>query len=190
MIAADTKPGFCFSCRVERVFARARADWECTHCGSSRALTVSVMESFKGGDSGRFWASVKQTPFCWPWIRPCTNKLGPRFELHGKSVKIARCAYFFSRGVWPVGGAFRTCHNGFCCRPDHIVDRSQADVSRTLMRLGRLKMVRPKQTRCKRGHAFTAENISIQGKQRYCRLCRNLVNRKRYRRQKREQATA
>ena len=177
-----TKPGFCFGCRIERVFTRGQLDsWACNVCGAQRALTVDVTESNKGGDAGRFWASVKVTPFCWPWMRPCTNKGGPRFAIRGRDIKVARVAYFFAHGTWPVGGAFRTCSNAYCCRPDHIVDRSQSNISRTLIKSGRLKLRSKPMTRCKRGHAFTGDNISTHGAQRFCRLCRNLTHRRRYR---------
>jgi hypothetical protein len=180
----QTRSAFCFHCRQRKIFRHVRSDsYGCPDCGNQRSITIEGAEACLDGDAGRFWSSVKITPFCWPWMRISKRRAGPVFQIGRSSFKVARAAYFFSRGVWPIGGAFRRCGNSLCVKPAHLIDLGQADISRTLIKSGRLSSLRkPKMSRCKRGHKFAGDNISIQsGSKRFCRTCRNLVNRRRYR---------
>lgn len=136
----------------------------------------------RGPEAERFWSNVDKTPTCWLWKRPCRSPKGPRYAYMGRDVKIGRLAFFFTRGHWPAGGAVRTCANHrLCVKPGHILDIPQKNVTEFLKVRGRHRVGRrPLLTACKRGHDMTGENAVRNGFQRYCRLCRNLVNRTRW----------
>ena len=177
-----TKPGFCFGCRAKRVFTRGQLDsWACGTCGAQRALTVTADEANKGGVEQRFWGNVKVTPFCWPWVTPVKAGNEPHFHMDGIGNLAARCAFFFSRGAWPDGVAFRTCSNALCMKPDHIIDIPVADISKTLSRMGRLDNIKQKPRQlCRRGHRLVGHNAGVHKSGRYCRKCKNAGRLARY----------
>lgn len=174
-----TRSRFCLRCRCQRVFEHVKGiDWRCRDCAAIRALTIDpVVESQRGGVWARFWSKVRVTPFCWNWLPSWTGR-GPRFQIQGRDVKIARVAFYLYRGVWPKHYAVRTCGNILCVKPDHIVDLHKSQVMKLMARLGKTRTIkRRRSTRCKRGHKREGQNL-LPG--RSCRACWNFTRRRAY----------
>lgn len=183
-----TRTGFCRTCRQERIMAHViSTDWACSTCGGKRSITIEpASESHRGGVWDRFWANVKITDFCWNWMPPTRSAQGPRFMFQGGSMKIARVAYFLYRGTWPEGGAVRTCGNKLCVKPDHISPMKQGEVPKFLAKTGRSRAPQGVRTAaCKRRHAQTGTNLYLWRDRRGCRICRNHMNRRRWRKNQR-----
>lgn len=141
------------------------------------------LDPVEAADARRFWSNVIEGEKCWTWNRPVMTRLGPRFPYKGNDIKIARMAFFFSQGFWPFGGAVRTCGNGQCCRPKHIVDLPQKDVPGFLVDMGRHRSGRrPRISVCKRGHPMEGDNLIISNNGRACRNCFNMNRRLQYKR--------
>lgn len=176
------KVASCLVCHERKIFIQIVGDaYKCSECGSQRSLSLDAVDANLDGREGKFWAAVKKTPFCWPWILPCNSPKGPKFRFRGADVKVGRMAFFFTHGSWPRGGAFRVCANQFCCRPSHIVDMEQKLINRYLKKSGRHRNgVRPLLKKCKRGHEMSGENLGVTEIQRFCRTCHNWRRRKYY----------
>lgn len=131
----------------------------------------------------KFWSRVTVTKSCWLWARPCKNRLGPRFAYEGRDIKVGRMAFFFEHGFWPSGGAVRSCGNPLCCKPAHILDIPQKDMSEFLKAHGRHNAgVKPLKMSCKNGHPFDEKNTGQSKTQRFCRVCSREANRRCYNR--------
>jgi hypothetical protein len=180
-----TRLGYCLRCASERVFSHVMMDdYACMVCATKRTLTINqVTETNKGGQFGRFWANVKVTPYCWPWVTPYDMRYSsPKFQMNKIGNNAGRVAYYFSRGIWPKAAVVRSCFNKLCMRPDHLVTMDVSDISKYLSRMGRLKGIKhkPKRLCRKRGHAMVGDNVGWQNGGRLCKKCRNMNRARRY----------
>ena len=180
MLARPTviRKASCVRCGRDKVFIPVLHDWfKCADCGQGRSIDV---QPYKGRLSvwDRFWRSVKVTPFCWSWMRTTRSRGGLKFQIDNRSIKVARVAYFLLRGTWPDGVAFRSCGNGACVKPDHIIDIPQSKVMGHMSRLGKVSNIRQKiRKECKRGHRMIGYNIYTHSRGRNCRKCMNANHR-------------
>lgn len=175
-----TRAAFCLNCRARRMFTHlANEAYRCAQCGAQRSITIDASDRVMDGSEGRFWANVKVTPFCWPWVPKCSER-GPVFKFDGHLHKAARVAFYLHHGRWPDGVAFRTCGNILCCRPHHIKDVPSDKLCTERSKRGMLRHIRwPRRKVCRRGHRLVGWNVGVTGKNRFCRTCDNEGRRKR-----------
>ena len=117
----------------------------------------------------RFWEKVDRTggtEACWIWIAG-QNKYGTgTFRLYGKSVPARRLAYEWVCGPIPEGLEIRAGQDckPACVNPAHLVALPKIESSR---RNGKHQL-----SHCRKGHAFTEENIDWSDGSRNCATCR------------------
>jgi len=68
----------------------------------------------------RFWAKVKVTAGCWPWMAYRNSDGYGMFNLCGEPLYAHRVAWLLSVGPIPIGmEILHECDNRPCVRPDH-----------------------------------------------------------------------
>lgn len=131
----------------------------------------------------RFWRFV--TPLdgisCWIWKGALQNGYGAFQDDAGRQVGAHRFSYELHAGhVLPRRGLVvaHACDTRACVNPAHLVPTTQQANIRDMIRKGRRIDYRAQQTRCLRGHEYTAGNTVLYRGKRSCRECRNLRRRK------------
>ncbi len=143
---------------------------------------TSVLSS---ADEARFWSKVDQSAGlfgCWPWMASRHPRgyghfwIGPK--VGGQQQAAHRVAYELRSGPVPAGLVLdHVCRYPPCVNPAHLEAVSQQ--VNTLRGVGPTATNAIK-THCKRGHAFTADNLTPQKVRlgwRECRTCRNARHR-------------
>lgn len=106
---------------------------------------------------------------CWNWTGRLANGYG-YFHVNGKYRKATRVLWeLMGYTVTPEQELDHLCHNPTCIRPSHLDPVSHRE---NLMRSNNFAAIHARQTHCKRGHEFTAENIYFRKDQPYGRRCR------------------
>ena len=122
----------------------------------------------------RFWKNVEPcaTGDCWLWVGTTTEKGYGRVYIDGRTSASHRIAYERLCSPVPDGLVIdHLCRVRNCVNPAHM----EPVTSRTNVLRGESSMARKaRQTHCKRGHPFSAENTyaSRGGQGRKCRTCR------------------
>ena len=129
--------------------------------------------------------AVRDGDECWLWQGPINNQGYGRFVIYQGGREFRRLAHRYMlemRGHDLVGRVvMHTCDTPRCVNPDHLRVGTQLDNMRDAITKGRLntdglalgrKAPRRRQTHCRDGHEYTAENTRITpaGK-RVCRTC-------------------
>ena len=126
-----------------------------------------------------FWSLVKKGE-CWEWAgRKTPNGYGC-FTLNGHSRVAHRLAFYWMHGKIDHRLTIdHLCRNRLCVNPAHLEQVSQRE---NVMRGRSVTSINAKKTHCKRGHPFDVlENLKHDPFGfRVCRICRNLLDRRRY----------
>lgn len=144
----------------------------------------------------RFWGKVNKDGHipahrpelgpCWEWTASRPAGYG-HFALNGRPVQAHRFAYEALIGPIPAGlDLDHLCRVRRCVNPAHLEPVTRGV---NVLRGEGLSAKQARQTHCKRGHPFDAENthVGANGK-RYCRICQHERNKQRNR--KRSERTA
>lgn len=126
----------------------------------------------------RFWDKVTKTDGCWLWSSNTGKGYGV-FDLGSENwVQAHRVAYTLLRGpLTPTLELDHLCHNRRCVNPDHLEEVTH---SVNMRRAVRSRVGPYRGTHCRRGHAFTPDNLLSNGPgRRRCRQCNKDVNRRR-----------
>ena len=126
----------------------------------------------------RFWKHVSPEPNsgCWLWTASEDGRGYGQFApfgwrgLHKQgSIKAYKFAYLFYRGSVPDGKELdHVCRNRLCVNPDHLEPVSHRE---NVLRGDSPSARQARQTHCKRGHEFTAENTWSGDEHRRCKTC-------------------
>lgn len=134
----------------------------------------------------RFWNKVDTSGECWLWTGArYSNGYGrmrcaPEFSYQNAH----RVSWFLQHGSWPPRRLYvcHSCDNKLCVRPEHLFlgtsQDNMLDASNKNLKIGR-----PRQTACKRGHEMSEQNTYVQiikGRRsplRRCRICMSLRRR-------------
>lgn len=88
--------------------------------------------------SDRFWAKVRKSDGCWPWIKSRQPYGYGRFNYQGKQVQAHRVAWILTNGPIPDDlCVLHSCDNPPCCNPDHLFLGTKGDNNRDCIRKGR-----------------------------------------------------
>ena len=113
--------------------------------------------------------SVDHVTGCWNWQGASTPSGYGKVWFDGRLIYTHRATCEAVHGV--IGGRQidHLCRNTRCCNPDHL----EAVTSRENIRRGTsLAAYRARQSHCKRGHKFDAENTYLDNRgRRTCRKC-------------------
>lgn len=124
----------------------------------------------------RFWAKVDARGICWEWTAAKTSKVPGKgygvIRVNGRCVVAHRLAWELLVGTIPADRVVdHLCRNRLCVNPDHMEIVTFAEN----VRRGSSGLYLKHKTHCKRGHAFTPDNIYPKdGRHRECRTCRRL----------------
>lgn len=128
-------------------------------------------------EEARFWAKVKRSDSgCWNWTASTWANGYGQFKSDGRMVAAHRFAYERVRGNVPDGLQLdHLCRNRLCVNPDHLEAVSQRE---NILRGMSPSARQARQTHCRKGHEFTAENTysGTDGRRR-CRACHYAYNR-------------
>lgn len=127
----------------------------------------------------RFWAKVQKLSDdqCWPWLGSNRRGYGQIWS-DGSNRPAPQVSWEIANGApFPTGKmACHTCDNPPCVNPAHIWPGTMSDNILDCVAKGRhvaMSPVNMRQSHCKRGHAFTPDNIyTTPGGSRSCRACR------------------
>ena len=97
----------------------------------------------------RFWKWIKKlSNGCWEW-QGCVTKSGyGRFQVHPKTLRAHRVAYFLIKG--PIPESFLVCHtcdNRRCVNPEHLWIGSSKENTADMVQKGRLIKIRTKKSK-------------------------------------------
>jgi hypothetical protein len=121
----------------------------------------------------RFWAKVEKTDGCWLWTGALDGNgygqitSGRRGSGH---LPAHRVAYEFLVGPIPDGMELdhvweRGCRSTACVNPAHLEPVTHRE---NVLRGNSPMAQQARQTHCKHGHEFTAENTAFYGNDRHC----------------------
>jgi hypothetical protein len=165
-----------------------RAAWECANgklprsarvirrCGNILCIDPDHLEA--PTPEQLFWSKVEKTAECWLWTGALSDGYGS-VGYKGKTRKAYRVAFELSGGTIPHGLELdHLCRNRRCVRPNHLEPVTKAEN----MRRGNLATASAQRaekmrtaTHCRRGHAFTADNVlPRKDGRRACRTCRRM----------------
>ncbi len=127
----------------------------------------------RGPIEPRFWAKVKKTDSCWLWT---ANKIGKGYGLFwvGPTMKdftvAHRFAYELLVGPIPEGLTLdHLCKVKHCVNPAHLEPVTNRE---NVLRSDGITALSARQTHCKYGHPFSAENTYFRSEGgRKCRIC-------------------
>ena len=131
----------------------------------------------------RFWDKVQPDPLsgCWLWTA-CRQASGyGKYGIGNKVFYAHRLAYEDANGPIPDGLEIdHLCRTPACVNPEHLEAVTHRE---NLLRGDGFAGAQARQTHCKRGHAFDAENTSVDKLgERACRTCIRAGDRRRWRR--------
>lgn len=123
----------------------------------------------------RFWDFVQQTPLCWLWRGPLTDKGYGYISFGRKNVGAHVVSYSIIRGPVPEGLELdHLCRIRDCVNPDHL----EPVTSRTNV----LRGVGPsaqnaRKTHCQNGHAYDTTWVGHRSiRMRICKTCRRALS--------------
>lgn len=128
----------------------------------------------------RFWRHVMPEPNsgCWLWMASLDGRgYGQINRGDGRPIRAHRLSYEMHKGPIPDGMDLdHKCRVRCCVNPDHLepVTR-QVNILRGESHVAR----QSRQTHCKNGHEYIAENTVRYRNKRQCRTCSNALRRQR-----------
>lgn len=131
-----------------------------------------------------FWKRVEKTDTCWIWLGYTTTGYG-RFlkTVDGKRrwILAHRYVYELLVGQIPEGLSLdHLCMNPLCVNPAHL---EPVSIGENILRGFNSAAMNARKTRCRNGHAFTADNLlpsGVRKGQRICMLCAREYQRARW----------
>lgn len=120
---------------------------------------------------------------CWLWLAG-TSAGGYGLFFNKGRIMAHRFSYQLHRGTIPQG--LRVCHscdNPPCVNPKHLWLGTPKDNTQDMMNKGRF-VCRKRVSKCKRGHDLSIYGMPRDDGQRYCRKCRQIVDKVRHARRK------
>lgn len=125
----------------------------------------------------RFWekVDVRRGSECWEWQAGRKARGYGTFDCQGKPTPAHRMAYTLTLGPIPEGLVIdHLCSNPPCVNPVHLEPVTQAENTRRGRAGAAQRARRARQTHCKNGHEFTADNTYRDPKKnsRSCKTCR------------------
>jgi hypothetical protein len=128
----------------------------------------------------RFFSRVRRDnkTGCLIWTGPTNNCGYGLFWIDGHHRGAHRVAFFLKHGRWPFPLGLHKCDNPPCVDWRHIFEGTHKDNLEDSWAKGRRPLeFSSRQTHCKRGHEFTAENTYIipSSGGRQCRACKTMV---------------
>lgn len=127
----------------------------------------------------RFEAKYEVAPSgCWTWIAARNHYGYGQFWKDGKPQYAHRVSYEHHKGPIPDGFQVdHLCRVRNCVNPEHLEVVTQRENNR---RSGSPSAKNMLKTHCYKGHPLDGENLYVDPKgQRYCRVCRREVDRRR-----------
>lgn len=116
-----------------------------------------------------FWATVFKTSTCWLWAGGRSRGYG-MVRWRGEHIGAHVAAYRLTRGPVPEGmEVCHTCDVRRCVRPDHLFPGTRSDNMVDMVTKGR--DVNTPKTHCPRGHPYSGDNLSRNGRRRRCLAC-------------------
>ena len=134
----------------------------------------------------RFWARVEKSDGCWNWTGHTTGHGYGRIIVDGKKMQAHVYSYVLHGGVVPKGWVVdHLCHNRDvsclgggacphrrCMNPAHL----EAVTNRSNLLRGHTIVARQsEQTRCKRDHPLSGDNLIVRRGKRECRKCKAIL---------------
>lgn len=123
----------------------------------------------------RFWRFVRKHEDCWLWSGHLDKDGYGRIRVDSNTLRTAhRFSYTHFRGDIPDGAELdHLCRQRSCVNPAHLEPVTHKE---NMRRSGPYVT----KTHCKAGHDRAPENISTSGGRRWCRICHNNGQRRRY----------
>lgn len=123
----------------------------------------------------RFWSKVDRSGECWLWTagKTADGYGGWRYGHDGQyiSLRSHRFAFLVTHGALTEGTVLHhLCHTPACCRPDHLVEMTQAD--HLAITPGTYVHIQAEKTHCNHGHELSGDNLYESGLRRGVRQCK------------------
>lgn len=93
----------------------------------------------KDGSAGKnFWAQIKKTSTCWPWMGSRNDKGYGHIQINKRHIYVHRFIWMWFNGAIPDGlEVCHKCDNPSCLNPKHLFLGSHADNMNDCARKGR-----------------------------------------------------
>lgn len=126
---------------------------------------------------------INVTTGCWEWLGAIVNQYG-RFEIDAIQYSVHRVSLYIYK-KFNLDGELKALHTlncpfKHCWNPAHLYAGTDVENQQDVLKVG--NNFYKKKTHCPRGHEYNKKNTYIHKNSghRVCRLCRNLIQNKKY----------